>query len=122
MKRRKPWLASMLFILLLPQTYGQGGGQAISGTVIDTSHAVVADARVVVKNVATGIKIILETNSEGFYSTPPDLKPGAEYQIEASKAGFETLVRRGVILHLAERLRIDVTLKLGAVTQSVEVN
>ena len=115
------WVA--LFLVLVAKVsplFGQGGSeQVITGTVTDPAGAVVPDAKLTVTNIATDIKTELQTNTEGFYRTPP-LKP-TEYQIEVSKQGFQTLIRKGVILHLAEILRLDLQLQVGELSQTVEI-
>lgn len=111
----------VLFVISSPPARGQAGGQGITGTVSDTSGAAVPSARVIVTGLATGVKVDLETDSKGLYATPPGLAPGAEYQIEISKPGFQTLVRRGVILHLGEIVGVNFILKVGAVKQAVTV-
>jgi hypothetical protein len=106
--------------LLAVETYAQGTTeQVISGTVTDQTGSSVPEARVVVTNVATGIKSEIITNVEGFYRTPP-LKPG-NYEVEVSKSGFRTLIRRDIILHLAEPRRIDLQLEIGEVTNTLEI-
>jgi hypothetical protein len=114
--------ALVFLVAMGPLVYGQGGGQAISGIVMDPLGAPVAGASVTVTNLANGTKVVLSTNSAGFFSTPPDQTPGVEYRIDVSKPGFERLQRRGVILHLAETLRLNLPLTVGALVQTVEVN
>jgi hypothetical protein len=55
----------VLIVSWLPLTFGQGGGQTITGTVRDTSGAVVPGASVIVTDIETGVKVQLETNSRG---------------------------------------------------------
>jgi hypothetical protein len=98
-----------LFALVCPgpsPLLGQGAAeQVITGRIVDATGAVTAGAKVTIINVATGFQSDLLTNTEGFYRTPP-LKP-AEYEVRVSHPGFQTIVRKGVILNLAQTLRLD---------------
>src|SRR2546425_6615917 len=122
-RRRQSIVWAALFLNLVARSstlIGQGGTeQVIIGTVTDQAGAVVPGAKVTVLSVATGIKSEEASNSDGLYRTPP-LKPG-EYQIEISKEGFRTLMRKGITLHLAEILRLDFQLQVGELSQTVEV-
>jgi hypothetical protein len=61
----------------------------LSGTVTGPSKALIANAKVTVKNVATSQSITAQTNAAGVY-TVPNLAPG-DYEISVSAAGFNTL-------------------------------
>src|SRR5260370_36018975 len=91
----------------------------ITGIVSDTSGAAVPDAKVTITNQDTGAKIVVGTNSAGNYSTPP-LQLGT-YTIEGEKEGFKHATHPGIMLSGAQSFRQDVKLKLGAVSQSVEI-
>ena len=91
----------------------------IAGTVRDTSGAVIPDVSITVKNVNTGVEFKTATNTDGEY-VAPNLIPG-EYSVIASAPGFTTLVRSGIVLHVDDRLPVDLTLQVGSVTQQVEV-
>lgn len=91
----------------------------IAGTVRDPSGAVVPNVDIRVKNAATGVEFKTTTNQAGEY-VAPNLIPG-EYSVTATAQGFSTLVRTGLALHINERLAVDLTLQVGAVTQQVEV-
>ena len=91
----------------------------ISGSVNDPSGGAVPNAPVTVKNVNTGITVSISSNQAGDY-VAPDLIPG-EYTVTVTQAGFNTTSVTGIVLHVNERLVADVTLAIGAVSQSVEV-
>jgi hypothetical protein len=115
-----------LFVVMFAMAFGgmlwgQGGGQTITGTVRDTSGAVVPGASVIVMDVNTGVKYPLKTNSRGVYVTPSGLKPGDEFQIQVLKPGFVTLMRKGIILHLGEILGLNLILTVGSNRQLVTV-
>jgi outer membrane receptor protein involved in Fe transport len=117
-------MKGLVFALFLLVTggvvYGQAGDTGtILGTVTDSSGAVVADAKVQITNIATGITTDARTSGNGDY-TAPYLKPGT-YKITVEASGFEKSVVNDVSLAVAQDARINVTLKPGAVNLSIEV-
>ena len=91
------------------QVTGQG---AISGTVTDTSGAVIVGAHLTITNVETNVSHDSDTNGTGYFEVN-DLNPGT-YNISASVAGFETLHRQGITLEAAAHLNVPLALKAGA--------
>ena len=68
----------------------------------------------------TGIAQILETNTQGAYAVP-FLTP-VTYRIEAAKLGFATVTRENLKLDIEQTARVDLTLRVGSVTETVEVS
>jgi len=97
---------------------GQVDTGILTGAVRDTSGAVIPKARVTIRNTGTGEVQSLATDSQGLYVSPP-ARPG-EYAIEVEVAGFEKVIKHAE-LSVAQRLTVDFTLKIGAVTQMVNV-
>jgi hypothetical protein len=91
----------------------------ITGQVTDASVRSVPNATVKAVNVATGEGSETRTNSEGFY-TLPYLNPGT-YNVEVSASGFNTLKREAIILRVADKQNLTVTLQVGQVNQEVTV-
>src|SRR5437667_3797733 len=91
----------------------------ITGIVTDSSGSSVAGATVKVRNEGTAVETVLTTNDAGAYSTPP-LVLGS-YSVTVDHTGFKTSVNSGVQLQGAETIRKDVTLAVGAVSETVEV-
>ncbi len=91
----------------------------ISGTVKDTSGAVLPGAKVTILNVDTGISRTLLTDSGGRYSAP-SLGLG-NYRMTVGQEGFQTEVRSGITLTVGREAVVDVQLAVGAVSQTVEV-
>ena len=91
----------------------------ITGTFTDSSGAVVPDATVRVTDEATNTTLTLKTDAAGEY-TASNLTPGS-YTIEAEKTGFTTHVNRGFVVQVSQIARLDITLPIGAVSQTVEV-
>src|SRR5437016_14284871 len=92
----------------------------ISGTVRDSSNAVVPAAIVSAIHRETNAQRSVTTSAEGVYILPA-LAPGV-YTIEVQAAGFETARETGVKLDVGQAARLDFTLKPGDVQQSVTVN
>jgi hypothetical protein len=74
---------------------------------------------VIVENVDTGTQMRLTTNETGYYEANL-LLPG-NYRVSAEYTGFKRTVRSGVVLSLNARIEINLTLELGAMTESVSV-
>uniref|UniRef100_Q02CK8 TonB-dependent receptor, plug n=1 Tax=Solibacter usitatus (strain Ellin6076) TaxID=234267 RepID=Q02CK8_SOLUE len=99
--------------------WSQIGGGSIVGTVKDASGAAVAGAKIRAQHQETNEERLVTTNEEGYYEFPL-LAPG-HYRLEAEATGFEK--QRGAVFQLAAgtRPRIDLTLQVGSVTETVEV-
>src|SRR5580704_17568150 len=100
-------------------TLAQVSGATLSGLVTDTSGAAVPNANVAIKNVATGVVREVASNGDGFY-TAPNLLPST-YEVTVSAQGFTTLVEKAITLTVGEQQELNVSLKVGQMTQSVEV-
>ena len=92
---------------------------AISGKVTDTSGAVVPGATVEIKNVDTGFVRTATTNAQGDYRAP-ELPLGA-YQVEASFAGFQKVMRSGIQLTMGRDATVNFQLSVGEVQEIVTV-
>jgi outer membrane receptor protein involved in Fe transport len=92
---------------------------AISGTVNDSSTAVLPGATVVITNLATNVSKTLTTNAAGVYNAT-NLISGV-YKVEASLSGFKTAVVSGVTLEVNANQKVDLTLEVGQATETVDV-
>jgi hypothetical protein len=108
-----------LFLLFSSSSYAQTVTGTILGTIRDPSGAVLPRVNIVVTNVETNITSSFVTDDTGGYVVPL-LKPGT-YRVKASHPGFKTTVHDGVILTVEQKARVDITLDVGQVTESVEV-
>jgi Carboxypeptidase regulatory-like domain len=123
-KIKYSWLILLLLCVLLPLSskglYAQVGGRGvITGIVTDSSGAAVPDAKVTLTGIETGSQVVVGSNSAGNYSSPP-LGSGS-YSVKVEKEGFKTFTRTDIVLSGGDTFREDVTLQLGALSQSVEV-
>ena len=89
------------------------------GTVTDNTGAVMPGATVTITNTATQVQKSLQTNNAGSY-TAPDLLIGP-YAIKVEQKGFKTYDRTGLILNSNDTVRVDVTMQVGEITESVTV-
>src|SRR6185437_5452356 len=93
---------------------------SIVGAVRDASGAVVTDAAVTVRNTETGIAREVKTNREGGYVVTL-LQPGT-YTVTVEREGFKKAVQPAFKLDVNQTTRVDITLAVGSVTESVEVS
>jgi len=91
----------------------------MSGVVVDAQGAVVAEAKIAATQTQTSANFQTLSGSDGQY-TLPFLPPG-DYRIVVEAPGFKRFVREGVRISTNERITLDVTLEVGAVTESVTV-
>lgn len=92
---------------------------SISGTVTDSSGAVVASAAVIAKDQDRGSVFPTVTNAEGVYALPR--LPIGNYTVRVEGAGFNAAVRNGIHLEMNQAAKLDFQLQIGAVQQTVEV-
>src|SRR5882757_2167254 len=109
----------VVFILLSAPTWAQSGNSAISGNLKDATGAAVPGAKVIVKNLESGVQVETVTNDSGLYRAGA-LLPGS-YQIEVDSGGFDHLSRGPITLQVSQTLAIDLTLQVGQQNQIVDV-
>jgi hypothetical protein len=91
----------------------------VSGTVSDSSNAVIRGATVTLLDDATGISATTRSGSTGVYAFN-GLNPGS-YTITVAPAGFETYVTHGILVHVQQTVTLDIHLTPGSVQQQVTV-
>lgn len=112
-------LSILLVLAAATPLRAQVAGGTIQGTITDTSGGVVSTAKVVVKNVDTGVEREIQTNADGFYSAP-NLVPG-RYEVAASAAGFAKQVASKIALTVGGQEVVDIVLPVGSQAQQVQV-
>ncbi|MBI4474382.1 MAG: carboxypeptidase regulatory-like domain-containing protein, partial [Acidobacteria bacterium] len=100
-------------------SYGQTTTGRIVGTVRDESGAMIPGVEITVRNPATGFVRNVTTGEQGSYNVP--LLPPAVYEVEAELAGFRKEIRRGITVQVDAVLTIDFDLKVGIVTEVLDV-
>jgi hypothetical protein len=117
---RTPFSTVSVFLLLASALLAQTDRGTITGTVLDPAGAVVPNATIEAKNVATNETYNAGTTGTGNYTLSS--LPAGTYDLSVSASGFKKYVRPGVTVQVAETARIDATLEVGATTDTVTVN
>ena len=112
-------LLTLFLYTWAPAARAQAIAGAILGTVKDSSGAVLPGAMVKVANLGTGQSRTVTTNDSGDYEAPY-LPPG-EYTVTVELRGFKKGQRTGIVLRLEQKARVDFTLAVGEITETVEV-
>ncbi|MPZ19795.1 MAG: hypothetical protein GEV06_18035 [Luteitalea sp.] len=112
-------IAPVVFVCLLAVVHAQSHKGGISGTVFDTTGAVVAAATVVITNIGTDESLALTTTSSGTFSAP--LLDPVEYRITVEAPGFKPSVVPKVKVDTATTATVNVTLQLGELTAETTV-
>ncbi len=112
-------LAAVLALTYVSSMPAQITGGSFTGIVTDGTGAVVANAKVEVRNVATNAINNTETTAQGLYEFP--LLPAGRYIISVEQTGFQRATTAELQLNSGNRAKIDIALKIGEVSQSVEV-
>ena len=111
-------LSGILVLFLCPFVVGQSTYGAITGSVVDTSGAAITDAQVTLTNVGTQEKHTQSSGGDGSFSFV-NLFAG-QYRIDVQKQGFKHFVQQ-VTVQVQQSARIEATLQVGEVSQTVEV-
>ena len=111
---------SLLILSLSAAGFAQQLTATLTGTVTDTSGAVVPSATIVVHSDETGADIrSVNASSTGDFNITNI--PAGRYTVTVKSEGFQIFVARSVVLNVAEKHSLDVQLKAGKVTERVEV-
>lgn len=116
---RTKLLGLLAVCLLMPLFISAQTTGLISGTVMDKSGAAVVGAQVVVASQGGNLTQNTETNGEGAYVVSS--LPSGKYDLTVTAPGFQKFLVKGVVLDVAQKARVDVTLTVGAVTQEITV-
>jgi len=120
-KVQKAWFLIAVLVAVVsvfmnaPESVAQTVAGRILGTIRDSQGAVIPGATVSAKSLETGAeRTTVSDDSGGFNLTS---LPAGSYEVTASLAGFQKEVRSGVTLTVGAALRVDFTLKVGALQQ-----
>jgi hypothetical protein len=113
-------LATLCLLLFASAAFAQSDRGTITGTVTDTTGAVVANAAIEARQLETGAVFPTSTTSTGNY-TLSELPVGS-YEVTAALSGFKKYVRTGITVQVAQTLRIDIPLEVGTSSESVTVS
>jgi len=112
-------LSAVVLLLPMPSLAQTAVLATIRGTITDATGLVVPAADITVTNTGTLVGSKTTTNSAGYYVVP-DL-PSGNYDVKVEKAGFQACSTLGVHLDPAANVQINCTLRVGQVTQTIEV-
>ena len=108
-----------LALSLTPKAFGQGITGSITGTVTDSTGAVIAGATVTVRQVDTNALKAATTSNAGTY-TITQLLPG-RYSVKVEKAAFKTYQQNDITLAIDQVAQINAELEIGSQTETVTV-
>ncbi len=113
-------VTAVLTLLLCAVAFGQVSTGTILGTAQDASGALIPGVQITATNQGTNQARQVISNETGNYRIEP-LQPGT-YVVTAELSGFRREVRSGVMVNVDNRVRIDFSLKVGELTETVEVS
>jgi hypothetical protein len=120
--RQRYFGLSFLFALLIAvctPLFAQVGVGGLTGTISDSTGAVIPDAKVVLTNESTGMFQTTVSSSAGTYVF--NAVNAGTYSLQVTKSGFEAYVNQGIQIHIQQEPDIDVTLHPGSAVEKVTV-
>jgi Carboxypeptidase regulatory-like domain len=124
MKRISLWGFALVMVLatfaVCPPVWGQQTTASITGTVEDSAGAALNDATVTARDTERGTSSTTKSTSGGVYNFSN--LPIGTYEVKAEAAGFDTAVQPPLTLVLNQRARVDFKMKVGAVSNTVQVS
>jgi hypothetical protein len=112
------WHIMLLSVLGISSLWAQVTA-TISGTVTDSSGAVVANATIEVKNAGTAVAQSTTTDAQGRYAVRE--LPIGEYEVHATATGFQNVVRSGITLEVGAQSVVDFALAVGQTQETIVV-
>lgn len=116
-------IITAVFLLLVPVfvlAQSQATTGTVQGSVSDPNGAVVSGATVTVRNMETGFERAVTSNSDGFFTAP--LLPLGKYRVTTNASGFSTSVLENVAVTVGQTLALNISLKVGTATETVDVS
>jgi hypothetical protein len=111
--------ATLASIVLFSSSYGQAITGRLVGTVQDSNQGAIPKAKVTVTNQNTGLSWEFQTDDQGNYIAPS--LPSGSYKVAVGITGFRNAVANNVVVNVAQTTRIDFTMEVGNVLETVEV-
>jgi len=112
-------LALFAALPLASDAAAQVTSATLVGSVHDSTGAALPGVSVAARNADTGFTRTVTTNETGAYRL--DFLPIGRYSVEAALSGFKSEIRSGIVLAVNDAVRIDLTLQIGAIADSVTV-
>jgi outer membrane receptor protein involved in Fe transport len=129
--RIRPWRAFMkrlglaigtIFILVLAAgttVHAAETTASIIGTIYDDNNVPLPGATITAVNSATNFTRVISSEASGFYRIP--LLPPGTYTLTVEVQGFAKEVRRDIVLTVGKEIALDITLKLAAAGETMEI-
>ncbi len=118
--RCKLWILILVLLCVGTQAFGQSDRATITGTVTDTSGAVVPNATVTAVDPSTKAAYTTTTNGNGVYSIPG--LPLGVYTLKVEHAGFQGYVATGIAPEVTQVMQVNAHLEVGSTSQTVMVS
>jgi hypothetical protein len=112
-------VTALLFLVQSHFAFAQVDEGAITGTVMDSSGAVVARAHVTLLNTDVGLTVDTVANANGSYTFSP-IRIG-HYSVTATAPGFGTTTQQSLTVNVSQTLQVNVQLKAGATSETITV-
>src|SRR5260370_41485497 len=114
------WFALLLAFLNWLPCHAKQTTATVLGAVVDSSGAAVVGVKVSASSLATNIQRETVTDQAGNYTLPS--LPAGDYRVTATREGFQVQRIDKVTLQVEQSARLDFTLKIGNVTETIERN
>jgi hypothetical protein len=114
------WALLVLLLCAGTPVLGQSDRATITGTVTDTSGAVVPDATVTAIDPSTKAAYTTKTNGNGVYSIPG--LPIGVYTLKVEHAGFQNYLQTGIAPEVTQVMQVNAHLQIGSTSQTVMVS
>src|SRR5262245_61630782 len=107
------------FVLWISPAYAQQTTASFGGSVVDTNNAVLPQAQVMVRNVATGFTQNTTTDQSGAFLFPR--LPVGSYELRVEMTGFSTYIQTGITLTVDQAATLTVVMQIGQITEELTV-
>lgn len=98
---------------------GQSDRGTVTGRVLDPGGSVIPGAPVVLTDLDKGTQLKAQSTETGSYTIPS--VPAGTYSLSVERPGFRSYVQKGIRVEVAQTIRVDVLLQIGATTESITV-
>jgi hypothetical protein len=119
LQMKKRFVIAVFLLLSAVNALAQTDRGTITGTVSDATGAVIPGVTIEAKNAGTGAVYQAGTSETGNFTLPQ--LPVGTYEVSATLPGFKKFVRPNIIIQVAQTVRVDVTLEVGAAGEQVTV-
>ncbi len=113
------WMSALLLLIIPVFVIAQDYRAKVQGVVSDGSNAAVPNAKVILKNIGTGVDVTRQTNAEGRYFF--DFVESGLYSIAVEAAGFKKFEQRNITVQNRGDLTVDAHLEVGGISEVVTI-